>query len=74
MAADLALGAFCLAFPAMILLVKERVAFFSKWSPLIVCYAAGLVLGNLGILLHRLRRFDEAEEAYRRTLALQPGV
>ena len=53
MAADLALGAFCLAFPAMILLVKERVAFFSKWSPLIVSYAAGLVLGNLGILPER---------------------
>lgn len=53
MAADLALGAFCLAFPAMILIVKDRVAFFSKWSPLIVCYATGLVLGNLGILPER---------------------
>jgi len=50
MAATIALSAFCLGLPAIVLLLKERVAFFTKWSPLIVCYVAGLVLGNLGIL------------------------
>jgi uncharacterized membrane protein len=48
--AELALSAFCLAFPAVVLLLKEKVSFFSKWSPLIVCYAVGLLVGNLGIL------------------------
>jgi uncharacterized membrane protein len=46
----IALGAFCLAFPALVLVLKERVGIFARWSPLIVCYAAGLILGNLGIL------------------------
>ncbi len=50
MAATIALGAFCLGFPALALLLRERIAFFAKWSPLVVCYAVGLLLGNLGIL------------------------
>lgn len=53
MAETIVLGAFCLAFPALILLLKERVKLLSRWSPLIVCYAAGLLLGNLGILPER---------------------
>ncbi len=50
MAETIALGAFCLAFPALVLILKERVRLLSRWSPLIVCYTAGLLLGNLGIL------------------------
>lgn len=53
MAETIAIGAFCLVFPAIVLLVKERVSFFRKWSPLIVCYAAGLVIGNIGVLPER---------------------
>lgn len=53
MAMDLALGAFCLGFPALALLLKERIALFEKWSPLIACYAVGLALGNLGVLPER---------------------
>jgi uncharacterized membrane protein len=46
----IALSAFCIFFPALALVLKERVGIFKKWSPLIVCYAVGLVVGNLGIL------------------------
>lgn len=53
MAETLVLSAFCLAFPALVLIVKEKVGIFRRWSPLIVCYAAGLILGNLGILPER---------------------
>ncbi|HOX32186.1 MAG TPA: DUF819 family protein [Spirochaetales bacterium] len=48
--AELAVAAFCFSFPAIALLLKEKVSYFSKWSPLIACYTVGLVLGNLGIL------------------------
>ncbi|MFA5851486.1 MAG: DUF819 family protein [Spirochaetales bacterium] len=41
---------FVVFFPALALFAKERVSLFSKWSPLIVCYVAGLVIGNIGIL------------------------
>lgn len=41
---------FVLLFPALALFAKERVLLFAKWSPLIVCYVAGLVIGNIGIL------------------------
>ncbi|MFZ3109737.1 MAG: DUF819 family protein, partial [Rectinemataceae bacterium] len=41
---------FILLFPALTLYAKERVPRFAKWSPLIVCYIAGLVIGNIGIL------------------------
>lgn len=51
--AELALAAFCLSFPALALVLKERVAFFAKWSPLVVCYAVGLAIGNFGMLSER---------------------
>ncbi len=41
---------FVLLFPALTLYAKERIRRFAKWSPLIVCYVAGLALGNIGIL------------------------
>jgi uncharacterized membrane protein len=50
MAEALVVSVFCILFPAIPLLLKERLRFFSKWSPLIVCYAVGLILGNSGLL------------------------
>jgi uncharacterized membrane protein len=50
MAEAIAIPAFCLLFPALTLLAKERIPFFSKWSPLIVCYAVGILIGNSGLL------------------------
>lgn len=41
---------FCVLFPALILLGRERYRFFSKLNPLITCYAVGLIIGNVGIL------------------------
>ncbi len=41
---------FVVLFPALALYAKEKVPLFAKWSPLIVCYLTGLVLGNIGIL------------------------
>lgn len=41
---------FVLLFPALALLARERLRFAANWSPLIVCYIAGLLAGNLGIL------------------------
>jgi len=41
---------FVVFFPALALYAKERAPLFAKWSPLIVCYVAGLVIGNIGIL------------------------
>lgn len=41
---------FVLLFPALALYAKERFPLFAKWSPLITCYVAGLIIGNLGIL------------------------
>jgi uncharacterized membrane protein len=41
---------FIVLFPAFTLFVKEKIPLAAKWSPLIACYIAGLVLGNLGIL------------------------
>jgi len=47
---SIAIIAVCALFPALILILKERIRFFAKWSPLITCYAVGLILGNIGIL------------------------
>lgn len=41
---------FILFFPALTLFLKERVPLLAKWSPLIVCYLAGLLIGNIGVL------------------------
>jgi uncharacterized membrane protein len=41
---------FIILFPALTLYAKERIHRFARWSPLIVCYVAGLILGNVGIL------------------------
>jgi uncharacterized membrane protein len=53
MAEAIAIPAFCLLFPALALLAKEKIPFFSKWSPLVVCYAVGILAGNSGILPER---------------------
>ncbi|HSV56857.1 MAG TPA: DUF819 family protein [Magnetospirillaceae bacterium] len=50
---EAAVAAFALVFPGLALILKERVPLFRSWSPVIVCYAAGLILGNLGILTER---------------------
>ena len=47
---DILLILFTLLFPVLLLYLKERVRFMAKWSTLIVCYIAGLALGNIGIL------------------------
>ncbi len=42
---------FLLAFPALVLwLAERRIAFVHRIGPVVVCYAAGLAVGNLGIL------------------------
>ncbi|HOX13567.1 MAG TPA: DUF819 family protein [Spirochaetia bacterium] len=51
---EAAVAAFALVFPGIALILKERVSLFREWSPVIVCYVAGLVLGNLGILPDRV--------------------
>jgi uncharacterized membrane protein len=48
--ADVFLILFVVLFPIVLLYLKERVAFMATWSTLIVCYIAGLLLGNIGIL------------------------
>ncbi len=47
---DVLLILFILLFPALLLYLKERVRFMAKWSTLIACYIAGLLLGNIGVL------------------------
>lgn len=47
---SIVIAAFCVSFPALALLLKERVGLFAKWSPLVACYAVGLALGNSGLL------------------------
>jgi uncharacterized membrane protein len=47
---DVLLILFVVLFPVALLYLKEHVALMAKWSTLIVCYIAGLVLGNIGIL------------------------
>jgi len=51
---EAAVAAFALVFPGIALILKERVPLFREWSPVIVCYIAGLLLGNLGILPPRV--------------------
>ena len=51
---ETAVAVFALVFPGIALILKERVSLFREWSPVIVCYAAGLILGNLGILPARV--------------------
>lgn len=51
---EAAVAAFAIVFPGIALILKERVYLFREWSPVIVCYAAGLILGNLGILPDRV--------------------
>lgn len=46
----MAVAALCFLVPVALLLVKEKVPLASRWSPLVASYAAGLLLGNLGIL------------------------
>ncbi len=51
MSGTIVLILFLLAFPALVLwLAERRIAFVHKISPVVVCYAAGLAVGNLGIL------------------------
>lgn len=51
---EAAVAAFALVFPGIALILKEKVSLFREWSPVIVCYVAGLILGNLGILPDRV--------------------
>lgn len=41
---------FVVLFPIVLLFLKERIPFMAKWSTLIVCYLAGLALGNIGLV------------------------
>ena len=51
MSGTIVLILFLLAFPALVLwLAERRIALVHKISPVVVCYAAGLAVGNLGIL------------------------
>ena len=47
---NLIIVVFCILFPALLLLGRERYIIFSKLNPLITCYAVGLIIGNAGIL------------------------
>lgn len=51
---EAAVATFALVFPGIALILKERVSLFREWSTVIVCYAAGLILGNLGVLPDRV--------------------
>ncbi len=45
------LAVFYLGFPILVLFLNERKAVFvDKIGPVIICYAAGLILGNVGVL------------------------
>jgi len=46
----MAVALLCFLVPVALLFVKEKVPLASRWSPLVASYAAGLVLGNLGLL------------------------
>lgn len=41
---------FVVFFPLVLLFLKERITFMAKWSTLIVCYLAGLAVGNSGLV------------------------
>lgn len=41
---------FVVFFPLVLLFLKERITFMAKWSTLIVCYLAGLAIGNSGLV------------------------
>lgn len=47
---DVILALFVVLFPVLLLYLKEHIRFMAKWSTLIVCYIAGLTIGNIGIL------------------------
>lgn len=48
--ADAVLSLLIVLFPVLLLYLKEQIKFMAKWSTLIVCYIAGLLIGNTGIL------------------------
>lgn len=41
---------FVVFFPLVLLFLKERITFMAKWSTLIVCYLAGLAVGNSSLI------------------------
>ena len=47
---EIALALTAFIAPALLIGLKTTVSFFGKISPLIVCYALGLLIGNLGIV------------------------
>ncbi|MBI9101754.1 MAG: DUF819 family protein [Spirochaetales bacterium] len=48
---EIALALTAFLAPAVLIGLKTTVSYFSKISPLIVCYALGLILGNSGLVL-----------------------
>jgi uncharacterized membrane protein len=46
----LALIAFFLLFPALVLWLCHRIPFFNKIGAVVICYIAGLLIGNIGII------------------------
>jgi uncharacterized membrane protein len=50
---------FYFLFPACILYLSPRVKLINKAGPVVVCYAAGLILGNTGILPEGMYRYQD---------------
>ena len=47
---EIALALTAFLAPALLIGLKTTVSYFEKISPLIVCYALGLILGNSGLV------------------------
>jgi uncharacterized membrane protein len=51
MVATILLSLFYICFPVLVIYLGEkRLAFVDRMGPVVICYAAGLLLGNIGIL------------------------
>jgi uncharacterized membrane protein len=53
------LALFYFLFPVLIIYLDKKSRFVNRIGPVLICYGAGLVLGNIGILPEGIREFKE---------------
>ncbi|MGQ9780068.1 MAG: DUF819 family protein [Bacillota bacterium] len=63
-------SAILLVFPAAILALARRFPFLESIGPILLCYAAGLILGNIGILPAGFEKIQAALATYSVPIAL----
>ena len=56
---DILLIVFYFTFPALVIYLERKFTFLHKLGPVVICYAVGLLIGNVGILWEGVTEYQE---------------